>query len=375
MTKEKLIVFHSAIAPYRIDLFNDLNNSFDADFYFFRKNLLSQKFETNKLEYLLNFKPKFLTLGFELLHKGRMIRFGYLSKILKKKPSRIICLEYNPITISVILFTKLFFPKTKVYTICDDSIDVAQKCSLLRKIARALCIVFLDGIILGNDSVEKWYNINYPKVQTIMFPIIQKEERIIDIIKEGETISKTYLNKFDLEDKIILLFVGRLVEVKNLYLLIEVFSQYVSKNKKVVLILVGDGDKKLGLIELVKQLNIQNNVIFAGRFENEALYAWYQIADHFILPSTSETFGAVVNESLIAGVPVMCSSLAGASCLINEKNGIIFNPYNKEKLLSVFNLVLCNNRQTKRKISLKSSLMPYTYNERIIRLISFLKKP
>jgi len=151
-----------------------------------------------------------------------------------------------------------------------------------------------------------------------------------------------------------------------------VFSNYVSVNKNAVLVLVGDGDKKNELIELVNQLNVKDNVIFAGRYENESLYAWYNIADYFILPSTSETFGAVVNESLIAGVPVLCSELAGAACLVNESNGVTFNPYDKAMLLSVFNQVLNEKRQLK-KITSQNSIMPYSFNQRIQGLISFLK--
>lgn len=35
MMKPKLLVFHKALAPYRIDLFNSLNEAFDTDIYFF----------------------------------------------------------------------------------------------------------------------------------------------------------------------------------------------------------------------------------------------------------------------------------------------------------------------------------------------------
>ena len=371
--KKKILIFHPALAPYRIDLFNALNEEFDADIYFFRKNLLSQKFNIKALNDQLNFTPKFITSGFELFHKGRMIRFGYLKKIFLHKPDIILCSEYNLGTFLTTLTTKIFYPKSEVYSLCDDSVDVAIKSSKLRKAGRFLCLKLLDGIILGNDPAEKWYNKNFPTVKTIVSPIIQKEERIISIINDAQPISMKYLNQFNLNEKSILLFVGRLVKVKNLEFLIEVFSRYTEKNKNVVLLLIGDGDKKSGLTERVKMLNLQDNVIFAGRFENEELYAWYRIADYFILPSISETFGAVVNESLIAGVPVLCSNLAGASSLINSKNGMTFNPYDKEELLSIFNTVLSKTRETKNNISLNNSLMPFTFDQRMKDLISFLK--
>jgi len=226
---------------------------------------------------------------------------------------------------------------------------------------------------LGNDFAEKWYNNKFPKMKTIVSPIIQKEERVISILNGAQHISSKYIHQYNLKDKNILLFVGRLVKVKNLVFLMEVFSRYVANNKNVVLVLIGDGDKKDELIDQVRMLNIQDNVLFGGRFENEELYAWYRIADYFILPSISETFGAVVNESLIAGVPVICSNLAGASSLINGKNGVIFNPYNKDELLSIFNNVLNRKRSKTNTSSLNNSLMPYTFEQRLKDLILFLK--
>ena len=372
ITKKKLVVFHPSLAPYRIDLFNALNDVFDADIYLFRRQLLSQKFDVAKMEAQLNFKPKFLTTGFELYHKSRMIRFGYLHKIILHKPDIILCSEFNLITFFSAVFAKTIFPKTEIYSLCDDSVDVAKRSSKFRKLGRFLCLKILNGIVLGNDFAEEWYNQEFPKVPTIVAPIIQKEERILSIINESNPISKRYLEKYNLKDKNILLFVGRLVEVKNLNFLIEVFSNYVAKNKDAVLILIGDGDKKSELLKLVNNLKVQKNVIFAGRFENEELYAWYRIADYFILPSISETFGAVVNESLIAGVPVICSNLAGASSLINDKNGVTFDPYNKEELLNIFNELLSKKRLTKNSSSISNSLMPFTFNKRINELITFL---
>lgn len=370
--KKKLLVFHPSLAPYRIDLFNALNKAFETNFYIFRKHQLSQRFDAEKLEAQFNFKPKFLTAGLELGYKHRMIRFGYLSKIVLHKPDLILCSEYNILTFSIALFTKVFFPKVKVYTLCDDSLEVAKKSSKSRRVGRFICLKILTGIILGNNAAEKWYNENFPKIKTITLPIIQKEERIVSILKDAENISTQYLDQYKLYDKNILLFVGRFIKVKNLQFLITVFSNYVLTNKNAVLILVGDGDRKAELQTLVETLNMQDHILFVGRFENEELYAWYRIADYFILPSISETFGAVVNESLIVGVPVLCSELAGASCLVNEKNGVTFCPYDEQKLLSIFIEVLSRKRQKTTKPVLSNSLMPYTFDQKISNLICFL---
>lgn len=371
--KKKLLVYHNTLAPYRIDLFNALNEAFDFNIYFFRKNLREDKFDMSKLLSQLNFEPKFITSGLEHPTKDRMLRFGYLKKIYLHNPDVIMCLEYNLMTFITAAYTKLFFPKIKVYTTSDDSVDVAENCAPIRKIGRFFCFWFLDGVVLGNDLAEVWYNRKFPKVRTTVIPIIQKEERLNSIIKNAQPITNEYIKRYKLENKKVLLFVGRLVAVKNLDFLIEVFSRFVSTNKDVKLILVGDGKMKNELIKLTESLKIQENVIFAGRHEYDALYAWYPIADYFILPSTYEPFGAVVNESLIAGVPVICSNLAGASSLINDKNGIIFNPTDKEELLSILNDVFDSKNTSIKKTSNNISLMPYTFKQRMDKLTAFLR--
>jgi glycosyltransferase involved in cell wall biosynthesis len=148
----------------------------------------------------------------------------------------------------------------------------------------------------------------------------------------------------------------------------------VATNQNVMLILVGEGDQRNELEELAKKLDIEKNVVFAGRYEHVALYAWYPVADYFILPSTFEPFGAVVNESLIAGVPVLCSALAGASSLINGKNGRIFNPFDTSELVSVFNEVFGSEKNMHHHVAqLRQSLMPFTFDERFGKLASFLE--
>ena len=137
MAKKKLLVFHLDIAPYRVDLWNELNNEFAANFYYFRRNVRNHRFDMRAILDQLNFNPNFFTCGFELYYKGRMVRFGYLKKIIKHRPDIIINLEFSPITIVTLLFSNLFFPHTKVYSICDDSLDISKNCSGLRLLARS----------------------------------------------------------------------------------------------------------------------------------------------------------------------------------------------------------------------------------------------
>ena len=61
--KQKAIVFHPAIAPYRIDLFNSLNDLYAAEFYFEFDNALEQSFKQKALRDRLHFVPRYLKKG------------------------------------------------------------------------------------------------------------------------------------------------------------------------------------------------------------------------------------------------------------------------------------------------------------------------
>lgn len=125
-----------------------------------------------------------------------------------------------------------------------------------------------------------------------------------------------------------LLFVGRLVEVKNLSSLLKACSLLSFDYK---LIIVGDGVLKESLEKEARELGI--NVEFVGRKNDSALTAWYCCADVFVLPSVLEPFGAVTNEALLGGCNCVISKIAGSACLIKEGvNGFLTDPNSVEDI-------------------------------------------
>lgn len=112
------------------------------------------------------------------------------------------------------------------------------------------------------------------------------------------------------------LYVGRLVDVKNVLLLIEEFN----KNGK-PLTIVGNG-----YLEKDLKQRAEKNISFTGFIENTQLGRIYQSHDVFILPSYSETWGLVVEEAIYWGLPVIVSDRVGCSVdMVQELGtGIIF---------------------------------------------------
>lgn len=135
--------------------------------------------------------------------------------------------------------------------------------------------------------------------------------------------------KYQEEGKKILLFIGRFIPEKALPRFISTIASLLHEHEDLVFVLVGDGQERGPIENLVRNKSLENKVLLPGRFEGEELFAWYLCASCFTLPSLSETFGAVVNEALIFGLKVFCSTYAGAASLIHPGNGVLFDPLNE----------------------------------------------
>ncbi len=115
-----------------------------------------------------------------------------------------------------------------------------------------------------------------------------------------------------LAGKKIILYVGRLIEIKGIRYLIQAYEKLRNEYTDICLVLVGDGPQKDQLVAMCKQQNIEE-VHFLGQIPNDVLPLYYSIADFFVLPSLKETWGIVLNEAMACKCPVIASKGAGAS--------------------------------------------------------------
>lgn len=371
--KQKVLIFHKGLAPYRIDFFNEVNTTFDAKFYFDHKSHADNSFSHFSKNYLSSkcqFTINYLENGFEFY--GRSFRFGVGSIIKQEKPEIIICNEYCPVTIIVFLYYILFKKNFKLYTISDDSLDNCIKRKGLRSLVRNVVSKNIDGIIFPSKEVCHWYANNISKKpKTLELPIIHKDSVFREDLSKSLDIARKNIKSYNLENKKVILYVGRLVKLKNLSSLINVFSKLKDSNS--VLVIVGDGPLMNNLQDLVRTFNMSKQVYFTSSKEGYELLSWYAIAELFVLPSTFEQFGAVVNEALLSGCNVLCSDKAGASSLITENNGQLFDPYNEVVLHGQIKNMLSSDKSTFNDIStLRNNKMPFTFDEKIKVLFSNL---
>lgn len=133
--------------------------------------------------------------------------------------------------------------------------------------------------------------------------------------------NEIFINKKKLSRPLKILSVGRLVGFKGYRLALMAFSEHLKNNNDSILKVLGDGGQRRELEDLVKALNIDNNVIFDGNVPRKQVLKEMQNSDVFLFPSF-EGAGMVVIEAMAKGLPVVCLDFGGPGEYVTEECGI-----------------------------------------------------
>lgn len=234
----------------------------------------------------------------------------------------------------------------------------------LQKLAlRSVDVIITDSVTAKKDIIKYLK----PKDELI-HPILLAADEDFKILPDSRLIS--IKRKFNLTDQF-LLFVGDANWVKNLPFLIEGFSK-LKKNpllNNLKLVMVGgvflkrvenidhpelESIKKVN--SLIKDLQLDQEIIRPGRLEKNDLVALYNLATLYVQPSFYEGFGLPVLEALSCGTPVICSN-TGSLKEVGGEAAIYFDPKNMTQFVRVAEEVLMSHSLQKKlsKLSLKQA--------------------
>lgn len=157
-------------------------------------------------------------------------------------------------------------------------------------------------------------------------------------------------------DKLNVLYVGRLNKIKNLHILIE----SIKKLDNVQLNIVGDGPEMNNLKKLVEKFKINKKVKFYGKKPHDELIKIFQENSVYVQPSLNEGMSNTVLEAMACGLPIISTNTGGVSKLIKD-NGFIVETSNvqaiKDKLQELINnrILIENMGKKSRTIALEMS--------------------
>lgn len=155
--------------------------------------------------------------------------------------------------------------------------------------------------------------------------LCEKAYTVYNTFNIEEILEKSNMHSPYIEDKnIIFVNVGRMQhESKRIDRIIDSVQRLKTDGyEDYKVYLVGDGPSRNYYEKLVKDKEIQDQVIFIGKKENP--YPYMKFADVFIMSSQYEGYGMTLKESLILGTPCITTGFAAASeVIINNKTGLI----------------------------------------------------
>lgn len=129
-------------------------------------------------------------------------------------------------------------------------------------------------------------------------------------------------------DEYLFLFTGRLNYLKNIDMIVRALSKVKSEGVRFKMLFVGDGQDRERLEELIRSLDLENDVVLCGLIrERETLEKIYSRADLFLFPSLYDANSLVQIEAACQGTATLFLRGARTASMVTEDvNGFISEP-------------------------------------------------
>lgn len=151
---------------------------------------------------------------------------------------------------------------------------------------------------------------------------------------KSELIQNNLIEKYQLENKIVMGTVSRLIDWKGYKYIIKAAKIVVNKYPNAVFLFIGVGDQKKELEELVKFNNLDNHIIFTGWVNRNEIPSLYGIMDIYVHAASFEPFGFVIPEAMVNDKPIVSTPTGSALDAIEHKIDGYLCAYKDEKSLA-----------------------------------------
>lgn len=128
-------------------------------------------------------------------------------------------------------------------------------------------------------------------------------------------------HELGLEQKKVVLGVGRFVPIKNMALLIDAMAQVAQSDPSAHLVLIGEGPEHTNLEAQVQRLGLTSRVTLAGYVAQGDLGPYYRAADLFVLSSDFDNSPNVVLEAMACAIPVVATDVGGVAEYVSQDRG------------------------------------------------------
>ena len=310
-------ILTNMLAPYRVPIYNVIGNSFDL-------TVLTSKHEKDRTHWQATSSPGPFSLRqssgllLTLPRKARGQTFGYtnlqlpfgmLLDLFRLRPDWIISAEMGLRTLLALLYSVA--TGVPLWVWWGGTKTTERRIGPVRRALRKFLVARIrHWISYGLSSTEylRSIGVNSNRILTIQNCAVPQQNASQQRGAGPQSCSERQ------SDKPHFLCVGRLIGLKGIDLLLRGLASLQAEGLRCSLTLLGAGPEESNLRRLASELELED-VHFAGETRPEDVSKIYSDADCVVFPTMEDVWGLVVNEAILAGIPILCSIHAGC---VNE---------------------------------------------------------
>jgi glycosyltransferase involved in cell wall biosynthesis len=185
----------------------------------------------------------------------------------------------------------------------------------------------------SSKKAVEFYDIDYAKIRIAPNGVDTRKFKPMGDLKNVR-------RQIGINNRLCVLFVGRLIPRKGLSYLIEAAKHVVKEIDNTVFLIVGNGPLRKYLVNYVDKMDLSEEFIFLGDVSEEALPLIYNCADVFALPSIQEGQGIALLEAQSTAKPVVAFRVGGVpEALAERQSGLMTKPDSYEFSQSLLRLL------------------------------------
>jgi len=316
--KPRVLWLTNLPAPYRFPIWEHLTETLDTKVVFLLKE---RNWRNWTVPENVNFKHEYLALN-----SVKIGEFDFIPSIRgSKKLLQNVDLLFiggweTPFYIRILLLAKR--KKIPVIQFYESTGDSHRFNNLLIRKIRSAIFSQADFIVTAGTASSKAVEamgIPSEKIVTLFNPV---DVAWFHSFAQNHRIPQSLGHRY--------IYVGQLIERKNVAAVIQAFASI--RADEDTLTIAGDGPLGEYLKSIVASLNIGKSVNFVGHKSQEELAALYAASNTFILASTNEVWGLVVNEAMASGLHVIVSDKCGVAAFVKDMSGTYICSVDQESI-------------------------------------------
>ncbi len=199
---------------------------------------------------------------------------------------------------------------------------------ILKSLKKADCVLALT------DSWKEFFSDQLQLPNVVVVPNIVSNPQIKEVEHDG---------------RLHLLFLGAIIEQKGIFDLVEVIKEHKDEWDGNLMLHVGGSHEVEHLQRFINDNGLENLIQYEGWVSDDKKIVLLNLMDAYILPSYIEGLPISILEALSYGKPVITTPVGGIPEVINESNGFLFEPGDREAMYKIINDIVSNPTCLKEK--------------------------